>query len=156
MIFYHPVPSQPPTFLSLYNTSSTSLRVTWLAIPVRYVHGVLLGYRVLYRSLNVTKEKYEFKEVEPASLEVVLTGLFKYMDYGIRVLGFTKVGLGTVSNEVIVKTDQDGRIMFHIITHTVESHFHIMIACAKATLFSKETLLFFGLMPHLTTLVQHN
>ncbi|KAK3717533.1 hypothetical protein QZH41_013793, partial [Actinostola sp. cb2023] len=102
------VPSQPPTFLSLYNTSSSSLRVTWQAIPPRYIHGILLGYRVLYRSLNVTNEKYVFKEVGgPSSLEVILSGLFKYMDYGIRVLGFTKIGLGTVSDEVIVKTDQD-------------------------------------------------
>lgn len=81
---------------------------------MQYIHGNLLGYRVLYRSINDTQERYRYQEVGPESLQVILGGLFKYMEYGIRVLGFTKVGLGTVSDEVIVRTDQDGENMVFV------------------------------------------
>lgn len=106
-------PSQPPTLMAFHNSSSSSLRVTWLHIPPQYAHGVLLGYRVLYRSLNVTEDMYSVAEVGPTTLEVELENLYEYMEYGVRLMGFTKKGLGTVSDEEIVRTDQDGKLNYY-------------------------------------------
>jgi hypothetical protein len=109
--FLQPEPSQHPTLMSFHNTSSTSLQVTWVDIPPQYVHGILLGYRVLYRPLNVTEDTYSVVQVGPSSLHTILENLYKYMDYGIRVMGFTRTGHGTVNDEVIVRTDQDGELL---------------------------------------------
>jgi Fibronectin type III domain len=49
---YHKVPSQPPTDVSAMALTSQSLFVVWSPPPSSTIHGVLQGYRVLYRSVR--------------------------------------------------------------------------------------------------------
>ena len=101
------VPSRPPMLIRLYNTSSTSIRISWQRLAPEYVHGILRGYRVLYRLVNVTENV--FKSLTTQELFVDLRGLLKYTNYGIRVLAFTTIGDGLTSAEHVCRTDQDGK-----------------------------------------------
>lgn len=102
-------PSKPPTLTIVFNTSSTSIKVNWKTIPRDYVHGVLFGFVVLYRAVhNESEDMYREREVGPNRTSLELTGLWKYTKYGIRVLGFTRVGWGAISPEVVAQTDEDG------------------------------------------------
>lgn len=105
-------PSRPPTLTKVFNTSSTNIKVNWNPIAHGYVHGVLSGYVVLYRAMNESQDLYKDHEVGPNSTSVELTGLWKYTNYGIRVLGFTRMGWGVISPEVLVQTDEDGNVEF--------------------------------------------
>lgn len=84
--------------------------MNWKSIPHDYVHGVLFGFVVLYRrTMNESEDTYSEHEVGPNRTSLELTGLWKYTKYGIRVLGFTRVGWGAISPEVVVQTDEDGK-----------------------------------------------
>ena len=105
----NPGPSKPPTLTNVFNTSSTSIKVNWKTISGDYVHGVLVGFVVLYRrAMNESEDRCSEHEVGPNRTSVELTGLWKYTKYGIRVLGYTRVGWGVISPEVVVQTDEDG------------------------------------------------
>jgi protein sidekick len=104
------VPGQPPHIVSVYNTSSTSLRVTWLPIPEKYLYGQLLGYRVFYKDTTTTNTSdYLSVDVGPDALEADITGLVKYRDHVVQVSGFNRQGEGIPSKGVIVSTDEDGK-----------------------------------------------
>ena len=62
--------------------------------------------------MNESQDLYKDYEVGPNSTSVELTGLWKYTNYGIRVLGFTRMGWGVISPEVLVQTDEDGNVEF--------------------------------------------
>ena len=65
---------------------------------------------VLYRrTMNESEDTYSELELGPNQTSLELTGLWKYTKYGIRVLGFTRVGWGAISPEVVVRTDEDGK-----------------------------------------------
>ena len=65
---------------------------------------------VLYRrTMNESEDTYSQLELGPNQTSLELTGLWKYTKYGIRVLGFTRVGWGAISPEVVVRTDEDGK-----------------------------------------------
>ena len=86
--------------------------MNWKPIPQEYVHGVLVGFVVLYRAMNESQDMYRDTEVGPTHSTLELTGLWKYTKYGIRVLGFTRVGWGVISPEVVVQTDEDGKCTY--------------------------------------------
>ena len=83
--------------------------VSWSEIPQEHIHGILHGYVVLYRALNQSLDTYTDEEIAPNMRSVELTKLWKYTEYGIRVLGFTSVGWGVISREVVVRTDEDSK-----------------------------------------------
>lgn len=59
--------------------------------------------------MNESEDNYSEYEVGPNRTSLELTGLWKYTKYGIRVLGFTRVGWGAISPEVVVQTNEDGK-----------------------------------------------
>ena len=59
--------------------------------------------------MNESEDMYRDVEVAPDRNNMELTGLWKYTKYGIRVLGFTRVGWGVISPEVAVQTDEDSK-----------------------------------------------
>nr|XP_058950117.1 protein sidekick-1-like [Pocillopora verrucosa] len=89
-----------------YNTSSTSIRVTWKEVPEDKQHGDIISYTVMYkRTTNVT---YKSVEVTPISGKFAeLNGLDEYTFYDIKVLAATNVGNGPASNPIKVQTDED-------------------------------------------------
>ena len=59
--------------------------------------------------MNESEDTYSELELGPNQTSLELTGLWKYTKYGIRVLGFTRVGWGAISPEVVIRTDEDGK-----------------------------------------------
>ena len=100
------VPSKPVILVKGRNTSHTSLFVEWDEIPPDFIHGVLLGYRVLFWRYNESRDTYETTKLDIKERSVHLRNLWIYTKYKIQVLGFTAVGEGAMSKEIIVSTDE--------------------------------------------------
>lgn len=100
------MPSLPPTDIRAYNTSSTSLTVTWNPVPQAYTHGIVLGYLVFYKR----QQDVDGNFINASSLVLFadLEGLDKFTVYVVKVLAFTIKGNGVISNETSVRTHEDG------------------------------------------------
>lgn len=104
--FFLPLaPSQSPVDVRAMNkTSPTKIVVRWNPIPDKfYVHGILRGYKVLYKAIATANEKLE-EELETSVVTVgssilfaVLENLDAYTRYEIEVLAFTIKGDGVKS-----------------------------------------------------------
>ncbi|XP_031569306.1 protein sidekick-2-like [Actinia tenebrosa] len=101
-------PQIPPPDVMVFNTSSTSINVTWLAIPPPLVAGILTSYLIKYTELDDEgKNVTSLLKIVPATqLTIELTGLEKYTDYNITVRGAT-VEIGVESSPVMVRTHED-------------------------------------------------
>lgn len=69
------------------------------------MHGILLGYRILYRVLSIAEEDVSqptlIATAKPTALNFTLTGLLNYAVYDIRVLAFTVKGDGAETQSII-------------------------------------------------------
>lgn len=69
------------------------------------MHGILLGYRILYRVLSIAEEDVRQPTLtaiaKPTALNFTLTGLLNYAVYDIRVLAFTVIGDGAETQSII-------------------------------------------------------
>lgn len=79
--------------------------VTWFIVPDGYVHGILRGYRVLFKE----EGDIYYQNVTTVNQSLELEGLQKFTNYSVRVLAFTSIGDGNVSDPFTVSTDQDGK-----------------------------------------------
>ena len=100
------VPSLPPKDIRAYNTSSTSLTVTWNPVSQGYTHGIVLGYLVFYKRQQDVDGN--FINASSLLLSADLEGLDKFTVYVVKVLAFTIKGNGVISNETSVRTHEDG------------------------------------------------
>jgi hypothetical protein len=106
------VPNASPNLKPVgYNTSSTSLNVSWTAIARSDINGVLRGYTVFYKPSS-SHESVRAITVPPGKLYVHLTGLRKFAEYEVRVAGVTSKGTGGMSAKSLVFTDEDGKRNF--------------------------------------------
>lgn len=82
-----------------------SIPVAWEPVPDGFVHGILLGYRVLYRVLKIagddTEEQTLNKTTDASTTNITLKDLHNYAVYEIRVTAFTVKGDGAVSRRII-------------------------------------------------------
>lgn len=106
--FTYAVPSLPPQNVSSYNTSSTSLHVSWHKVPHGFVHGILLGYRVLYKVAGGISNN-SVVSTSGTTKQKELQGLKKFTIYEITVLAFTRIGDGANSISMFVSTDEDSK-----------------------------------------------
>ena len=100
------MPSLPPTDITAYNTSSTSLTVKWNPVPQGYAHGIVLGYMVLYKREKDLNNSYI--NIPSPVTSVELTDLNKFTTYVVKVLAFTIKGNGAMTNGTQAKTHEDG------------------------------------------------
>ena len=98
----------PPQSVQSYNTSSTSVNVTWLEVPTGFVHGILRGYRVFYSRTQLQEATVKYIVVPANKRYVHLMELNKFTNYTVQVAAFTRIGYGALSSDVIVSTDEDG------------------------------------------------
>jgi len=80
-----------------------------------FVHGILLGYRVLYKVASEIHNNSVVSTSETTK-EKELQGLKKFTMYEIAVLAFTRIGDGVNSTSIFVSTDEDSKsklIPFH-------------------------------------------
>ena len=106
------MPSLPPQNVSSHNTSSTSLHVSWREVPHAFVHGILLGYRVIYKAASGTGNN-SIVTVSDTTIEKELLGLKKFTIYDISVLAFTVIGDGENSTSIFISTDEDSKSQLH-------------------------------------------
>ncbi|XP_048579836.1 uncharacterized protein LOC116619170 isoform X2 [Nematostella vectensis] len=101
-------PAIAPANISAVNLSSTSISVSWSALPGKSIPGVLRGYRLVYSPVPVFGQASlsGHTDVGPDSTHAILTGLKKYTEYVMDVLGFTSIGEGP-SARVTARTSQD-------------------------------------------------
>ncbi|KAJ9576974.1 hypothetical protein L9F63_006411 [Diploptera punctata] len=103
------VPEAPPQSVACSPLSSQSIKVSWLPPPSNQHGGLLQGYKVIYRP--VLKDNIihvATSEVKrTSSIETYLHGLLKFTNYSIRLLAYTSVGDGVVSDPTYCSTEQD-------------------------------------------------
>ena len=80
--------------------------VTWLPVPDGFVHGILRGYRILFK----TDQNRFYRNVTTVNQSFELTGLEKFTNYTVKILAFTRIGDGNISDPVTVSTDEDGKL----------------------------------------------
>ncbi|XP_048579331.1 neogenin-like [Nematostella vectensis] len=100
------VPSTAPLNARILNKTSSSIDLRWDAIPIKSVHGVLLGYKVSYGLVNHSLQ-INVTRTGPSTLHLTLAGLMKHSSYWITVSGFTSVGEGPGSIRLYANTEQD-------------------------------------------------
>lgn len=100
--------------MTAFNTSSTSIRLTWRPIPPEDVGGILRGYKIFWEEINylgavilqnqtqLNNASYEFLDFH---------GLTKFQEYRFSILAFTKFD-GVVSPVVSTMTDEDSKYSF--------------------------------------------
>ena len=93
----------PPLGLMAYNTSSTSIMVTW-QLP-QYPNGFIRGYQVRYLVLGGNSS---FVNVSMALTSAQLTGLLVYTVYNVSVRALT-IGYSNFTDVFTVSTDEGGK-----------------------------------------------
>jgi len=102
-------PRVAPTNITAFNTSSTSLHVTWQPISTQGLRGIFRAYRVYY----IEQETYFTRSlknvtVDSATLEVELVDLYKFTNYTVYVVARTNKD-GVSSEKVNAFTDEDSK-----------------------------------------------
>ncbi|XP_070184378.1 cell adhesion molecule DSCAM-like, partial [Littorina saxatilis] len=101
------VPSQPPKNVQATPLSSRSIRVAWSPPPLYTLHGILQGYKVLYKPVRLDEDESDANFVTSSRLEVILYNLQRYTNYSIQVLAYTRKGEGVRSEPIYIITQQD-------------------------------------------------
>uniref|UniRef100_A0A1A7YF48 Sidekick cell adhesion molecule 1 n=1 Tax=Iconisemion striatum TaxID=60296 RepID=A0A1A7YF48_9TELE len=101
------VPSGSPLNVSAEAVSSSRIMLTWSTLPPSQTNGVILGYKVWYDDKDSEgSPKVQVVEGE-GNLSLLLGALQKYTMYVLRVLAFTRLGDGPLSNPVLLRTKED-------------------------------------------------
>ena len=103
-------PSQAPGSFRVRVLTSTSVNTSWQLPPAESVHGVLLGFKLLYRIKNSPGPLTSVTIASNLTLTRPITGLGKYTEYEFQVLAFSSVGNGPLSNVSVARTKEDGKI----------------------------------------------
>ena len=106
-------PSAAPKGIQGYNTSSTSIRVTWEFPLPSERNGIITWYIVSYQAVggSYNDSTKRHKKATGASTQADLTGLEEYVVYNITVLAATSAGEGPDSIAVTVRTSKAGKTL---------------------------------------------
>ena len=101
------VPEVAPFVMVSDMTDTSSISVSWTAIPEEHTMGKLLGYHVMYTPVKIADKELKgdagtntIAVYHPGDLHVILTGLESFTSYNFRVAGFTAKGDGMASSQV--------------------------------------------------------
>jgi len=83
------------------------------------VNGIVLGYRLFYKQADKPINDFTNLTVNSAVLSVELDSLEFYTKYEFRLLAFTMVGDGNISERVYCMTDEDGKFLLNQV-HNME------------------------------------
>lgn len=111
--FFFSVPSRSPINVTAFKTSSTSINVTWEPVPDDHVNGIVLGYRLFYKQADKAINDFSNLTVNSSIFDIEINGLKFYTKYELRLLAFTMVGDGNISEPVYCMTDEDGKLLLH-------------------------------------------
>jgi len=113
-----PGPTHPPANVTAFNTSSTSILITWSEVPQEHQHYAILGYHVIYYRDNDSQIN-NITILSNASLAFEAKDLRKYTKYFIQVTAYNIYGAGNASKLLEVFTNEDGmlaRYILHLFT----------------------------------------
>ena len=99
--------------MTAFNTSSTSINVTWEPVPDDHVNGIVLGYRLFYKQADRAINDFNNLTVNSTVFSMELKSLEFYIKYELQLLAFTMVGDGNISEPVYCMTDEDGKLLLH-------------------------------------------
>jgi len=122
-------PSAPPWNLTLNDTTSTSLLVSWSEVPAADKNGIIRSYTVGYQANDSRVENRTVVFVP--NREVNLTGLLKSMNYSVRVLASTIKGDGNYSDPEFFVTNQDGELEFRFPRFFLVIIIHLKLRCSE-------------------------
>ena len=91
------------------NTSSTSILVSWDEVPAYQQNGIITSYTITYQS-QTENHNGNFR-AEGHDRRKNITGLKEYMNYTITVSASTVKGDGPHSPVIVVRTDQDSKLI---------------------------------------------
>ncbi|KAG8182320.1 hypothetical protein JTE90_004089 [Oedothorax gibbosus] len=101
------VPGQAPREVKCASPSSQSLHISWSAPPPPSIHGVLQGYKVLFRPAETLAGDEEYEERTVSEQEIKLTNLHKFTNYTVIIMAFTQKGFGVRSDPIFCSTLED-------------------------------------------------
>ena len=90
--------------------TSTSVHTSWHLPPADSLHGLLLGFKLLYKIKNSSDPLTSVTIASNSTLTRDVTGLDKYTEYEFQVLAFSSVGNGPASPVRVVRTNEDGKM----------------------------------------------
>ncbi|XP_025163016.1 Down syndrome cell adhesion molecule-like protein Dscam2 isoform X2 [Harpegnathos saltator] len=102
------VPSAPPQNVACAALTGQNIQVTWKPPPSDKVHGVVLGYKLLYEAASgAASDSQSGRETKIShALSTVLHALSPYTNYTVQVLAYTKAGEGVSSSAVSCTTEE--------------------------------------------------
>lgn len=102
-------PGAPPQKFLAEAEDSTSIRVAWAPPPDDKQHGDILYYKIYFEESDdpeaLTKE---VTISNPNTREYVLDQLRKWTNYKIWMLAGTMVGDGPHTEQIVIRTEEDG------------------------------------------------
>ncbi|XP_071549821.1 cell adhesion molecule Dscam1-like [Panulirus ornatus] len=103
------VPSEAPQNVQCTSLSSTSVLVKWTSPSPVAIHGVLQGYKVIYRPVHPTRFFHpdDLKEKTVTTLSTAVVGLERYTNYSVTITAYTRRGDGVRSPSVYCVTEED-------------------------------------------------
>ncbi|CAL1284864.1 unnamed protein product [Larinioides sclopetarius] len=101
------VPGQAPSDVKCLSPTSQSLHISWSAPPPSSIHGVLQGYKVLFRPAETLAGDEEYEERTVSEQEIKLTNLHKFTNYTVIIMAFTQKGFGVRSDPIFCSTLED-------------------------------------------------
>ena len=102
-------PQVTPTAFQGFNSSSTSIVLSWDPIPLWQVAGILRNFHITYRALsNADNTTYNIT-VPITNLTVEITNLRKYTNYSFDISDVTKL-FGAATEPIMITTGEDSTL----------------------------------------------
>ncbi|KAK3736615.1 hypothetical protein QZH41_018292 [Actinostola sp. cb2023] len=108
------IPASAPKNVSGFNTSSTSVLLSWDPIDDKYTNGNITNYRIVYKQSHgasrVSRDTLRHPKTDitvPNQQNYLVTDLKKFTNYTFRVAAVNERGIGLDSRPVIISTDED-------------------------------------------------
>ncbi|XP_028395112.1 protein sidekick-1-like [Dendronephthya gigantea] len=93
------VPGAAPHNIRAIGTSGSSIEVSWDEVLEESRNGIVLGYKLFYRLVQYAP--HDFTELDLGNVKLyTLKNLLGYTHYDIRVLAYTKIGDGKLSDRL--------------------------------------------------------
>ena len=103
--FCPPVPSAPPTAVTISDVTSSSITVQWGAVDCIHQNGKITGYSLRYWAQQCTCNTHTVNVSGGTAMAFTLTGLPNSTTYSIDVAAINNAGIGKYSDSITVKTN---------------------------------------------------
>ena len=94
--------------------NSTLFTVTWQPVPIAHVHGIVLGYKILFENMDDATH-LSTATVNVNQTQIVLKGPLDASRFCMRVLAFTSQGDGKKSGCTEGWTWSEGENLFGVL-----------------------------------------